>query len=63
MLAAIVLGVIIAILSLVIIGFLVIPIAVVLGVAALIYGVYAGIKVWQGEDNFKYYYLGDYLNL
>lgn len=62
MLTAIVLGVVIMVLSLVIIGFLVIPIAIILGVAALIYGIYGGIKVWQGED-FKYYYLGDYLTL
>lgn len=63
MLAGLVLGVVITILSLIIIGFLIVPIAIIIGIAALVYGIYAGIKVWQGEDDFKYYYLGDYLKL
>lgn len=63
MLAAVVLGVAIFILTLFVVGLLVVPLAIVLGIAALAYGIYAGIKVWQGEENFKYYYLGDYLTL
>lgn len=55
-----VLGVIVGILSIILVGLLFIPVLILFPIAAVVYGIYAGIKVWQGED-FRYIYLADFL--
>ena len=55
-----ILGVIVGILSVILVGLLFIPVLILFPIAAVIYGIYAGIKVWQGED-FRYIYLADFL--
>ena len=56
-----ILGIIVGVLSIILIGLLFIPVLILFPVAALIYGIYAGVKVWQGED-FRYIYLADFLD-
>ena len=53
-----VLGALIGILSIIVVGFLLIPVLVLFGIAVIVYGVYAGVKVFQGED-FRYIYIAD----
>jgi uncharacterized Tic20 family protein len=55
-----VLGALIGILSIIMIGFLLIPVLVLFGIAIIVYGVYAGVKVFQGED-FRYIYVADFI--
>lgn len=57
-LIGLILGVLIAILSIIVIGVLLIPVLVLFGIAAIVYGTYAGVKVIQGED-FRYIYIAD----
>jgi len=57
---ATVLGICIGILSLILIGFLLIPVLVLFALAAMIYGVYAGIQVSQGKA-FRYLYVADFM--
>ena len=44
----------------IVVGLLLIPVVVILGVGLFVYGVFVGVKVWQGE-NMKYYIIGDEL--
>lgn len=55
-----VLGLLIAILSVIVIGLLFIPVLALFGVAALIYAVFAAIQTSQGKD-FRYIILADFL--
>jgi uncharacterized Tic20 family protein len=55
-----ILGALIGILSIIMIGFLLIPVLVLFGIAVIVYGVYAGVKVFQGED-FRYIYIADFI--
>jgi len=54
------LGVIIGLLSIIVVGLLFIPVLILFAVAAVFYGVYAGIRVWMGED-FRYIYIADFI--
>lgn len=49
------------ILIFVFIGFLLIPIVLLLGLAAVIYGLYAAYETYHGKD-FRYAVIGDYLS-
>lgn len=53
-------GIVAGILSIIIIGLLLLPIVILFPLAAVIYGVYGGIKVWNGED-FRYIYVADFI--
>jgi len=55
-----VLGIFIGLLSIILIGLLFIPVLILFGMAALIYGAYGGIRVGQGED-FRYIYVADFI--
>jgi uncharacterized Tic20 family protein len=55
-----ILGALIGILSIIVVGFLLIPVLVLFGIAVIVYGVYAGVKVFQGED-FRYIYVADFI--
>ena len=52
------LGIVVGILSLIVIGVLLIPLLVMLGLAGVVYGVYAGIQVSQ-EKEFRYFIIAD----
>ena len=52
--------VVIILLSIIVIGLFFIPLLILFGIAALVYGFYAGIKVMQGED-FRYIYIADFI--
>ncbi len=54
------LAIIIAILSIILVGLLFIPLLILCGLAAIAYGVYGGIRVSQGED-FRYFYIADFI--
>jgi uncharacterized Tic20 family protein len=54
------LGVITGILSIILIGLLFVPVLILFGLAAIVYGVYAGIRVSQG-DHFRYIYIADFI--
>ena len=47
-------------LSIVLIGLLLFPVVILAPIAGVVYGVIAGIKVWNGED-FRYYWLADFI--
>jgi len=55
-----VVGLIIFLLTLIIIGSLMAPILVLAMIAAVGYGVYGGVQIWQGR-NFNYIYIADFL--
>ena len=57
---ATVLGICVGILAIILIGVLLIPVLVLFGLAAVIYGVYAGFQVSQGK-NFRYIYVADFM--
>lgn len=60
-LIAVVLAIVIGILSFILIGLLLVPLLILFGLAFVAYGVYAGIRVAQGED-FKYLFISDYVS-
>lgn len=53
-------GLVVALLTLIVIGSLLAPILVLAMIAAVGYGVYGGVQVWQGKD-FDYLYVADFL--
>ena len=53
-------GAVVAVLTLVIVGLLLIPFLILIFIAGVGYGVYGGIQVWQGRQ-FRYKYLTDYI--
>ena len=55
------LGIVAGILSIILIGLLLIPVLILAPLAGVAYGVYAGVKVWNGEE-FRYIYLADFLD-
>lgn len=55
-----ILGILIGLLSIILVGLLFIPILIVFAVAAVVYGVYGGIRVLNGED-FRYVYVADFV--
>jgi uncharacterized Tic20 family protein len=57
-----ILGIITAILWIILIGMLLVPILVLLGCAAIAYGIYGGIQTWKGIS-FRYYFLADFIEL
>jgi uncharacterized Tic20 family protein len=57
---SLILGGLIGILSVILIGVLLIPVLVLFGIAAIVYGTYAGVKVYQGEK-FRYIYVADFI--
>jgi uncharacterized Tic20 family protein len=59
-LIGLVLGILIAILTIFVIGVLLIPVLVLFGIAAVVYGTYGGIKISQGEE-FRYIYIADFI--
>ncbi len=59
-LISLILGGLVGILSIIVIGVLLIPVLVIFGIAAIVYGVYAGVKVSQGEK-FRYIYVADFI--
>jgi len=59
-LVCLVLGILTGILSIILIGFLLIPVLVIFGIAAIVYGTYAGVKVYHGED-FRYIFVTDFI--
>jgi uncharacterized Tic20 family protein len=59
-LICLVLGILAGILSIILIGFLLIPVVIIVGVAAIVYGTYAGVKVYHGED-FRYVFVADFI--
>jgi uncharacterized Tic20 family protein len=59
-LISLILGALIGILSVIVIGVLLIPVLIIFGIAAIVYGTYAGVKVSQGED-FRYIYIADFI--
>jgi uncharacterized Tic20 family protein len=59
-LIGLILGVLVGVLSIILIGILLIPVLVLFGIAAIVYGVYAGVKVSQRED-FRYIYVADFI--
>ena len=42
------------------VGFILIPFLFLLSLAAVVYGIYGGIKVWNGET-FRYMYVADFI--
>jgi uncharacterized Tic20 family protein len=46
--------------SIIFIGVLLMPIIVLLGLAAIAYGIYGGVQVYQGKD-FRYKYVADFI--
>ena len=59
-LISLILGGLIGILSIIVIGVLLVPVLVIFGIAAIVYGTYAGVKVSQG-DKFRYIYVADFI--
>lgn len=55
-----VLGILVGILSIIIIGLLFVPLLIIFPIVAVIYGVYAGIQVWNGTE-FRYIYVADFI--
>jgi uncharacterized Tic20 family protein len=55
-----ILSAITALLSLVIIGYILIPVVALAGIAAIVYAVYAAIQVWNGKS-FRYMYVADFI--
>lgn len=53
-------GVVIALLTLIIIGSLLAPVLVLAMIAAVIYGIFGGVQIWQGKS-FDYVYVADFL--
>jgi uncharacterized Tic20 family protein len=54
-------GLVVLVLSFILIGLLLIPVLILVPLAGVAYGVYAGVKVWNGEK-FRYIYLADFLD-
>ena len=51
------LGLLIFILMFIVVGLLLIPVAIIFGLAAFIYAIFVGVKVYQGE-NMQYFVVG-----
>lgn len=51
-----------ALLSLILIGFMLIPIVALLGLAAIGYAIYAGTETWKGRP-FRYWFVSDFFNV
>ncbi len=60
-LATAVLGIVVGVLSIILIGLLFIPFLILVPIAGVVYGVYAGIQVWNGKD-FRYMYVADFID-
>ena len=54
------LGIVVGILSIIVIGLLLIPFLILFPLACVIYGIYGGVKVWNGEE-FRYVYVADFV--
>jgi uncharacterized Tic20 family protein len=59
-LACLVAGAVIALLTFVFIGLLLIPFLILFFLGAIVYGVHGGLQVWQGRD-FRYRYITDFV--
>lgn len=55
-----ILGILSLVLSIIFIGFLLIPVLILFALAAIIYGIYGGMRISQGED-FRYIYVADFI--
>ncbi|MFH1940794.1 MAG: DUF4870 domain-containing protein [bacterium] len=59
-LATFALGVVVAILSIILIGILLIPFLLLFPLAGVVYGIIGGVRVSQGE-NFRYFWVADFI--
>ncbi len=56
------LGIVVGILSIIIIGLLLIPLLILFPLVGLVYGVYGGVKVWNGNE-FRYILVADFIEV